>query len=177
MSQVSHYVQRYCEENVWHLGQEIGLVNQVRKAVFISNNLRRCVFFRQRASSSPELSIVWDYHVVLICHDRGWQVWDLDATLSVPTALQHYLDLTFRTEVDSELMPYFRIIDFEEFRNNFSSDRSHMRNPSGGWIAPPPAWPMILLGKSSNLFDFVDMRKKFLGKVMNFDDFRKEYGK
>jgi hypothetical protein len=172
-----HYVQLYCEENVWFLGQEPRFANISKKVVFISNDRRQCTLFHQRVCSSPTAPIIFDYHAILICHDRGWQVWDLDSALSLPAPLHEYLEMTFGqgAAVAEDLTPYFRVMDFEEFRSNFSSDRSHMRNSNGKWIAPPPAWPAIVIGESSNLFDFVDMRRKSFGSVMNLRDFRRYY--
>jgi hypothetical protein len=172
------YARFYCEENIWFLGQETVFAKFLKKVVFISNHPRRCVLFHQRGANSPELPITFDYHVILICDDGGWQAWDLDSSLSLPTPLKEYLDMTFgkQTPNPGELMPYFRIIDFEEFRSKFSSDRSHMRDSNGKWIAPPPAWPAIVMGESSNLADLIDMRRRSFGSVMNLRDFRTEYG-
>jgi protein N-terminal glutamine amidohydrolase len=174
-----HYVRLYCEENVWFLGQEPRLANFSKKAVFVSNNRRECALFHQRASPSPMLPITFDYHVFLICHNHGWQVWDLDSVLSLPTQLKEYLDKTFgrHPAITGDFTLSFRVIDFEEFRNNFSSDRSHMLDSNAKWIAPPPTWPPIVIGKSSNLADFVDMRTKSFGSVMKLHDFRREYGR
>ena len=173
-----HYARLYCEENVSFLGQEPRLANFSKKAVFVSNDRRQCVLFHQRASPSPMLPIAFEYHVFFICYDRGWQVWDLDTVLSLPTQLKEYLDMTFARHrpVTGELTLSFRVIDFAEFRSNLSSDRSHMLDSSGKWIAPPPAWAPIMIGNSSNLANFVDMRTKSFGSVMNLYDFRREYG-
>jgi hypothetical protein len=36
------------------------------------------------------------------------------------------------------------MIEATEFVKHFSSDRSHMRDKNGNWLAPPPAWSPIL---------------------------------
>jgi hypothetical protein len=171
------YTPYYCEENVWHLGQEPEFVNMLKKAVFISNDDRHCAFFHQSASRAPTIPVFWDYHALLISHDTGWKVWDLDTTLSFPITLNEYLDLTFNLESTNDaLRPYFRIVDFEDFHNKFSSDRSHMLDAGGNWLAPPPIWPPILNIASSNLSDFIDMTKESFGQVLDMHHFRKQYG-
>ena len=41
------------------------------------------------------------------------------------------------------LAPRFRLIAVSEYREHFSSDRSHMRTDEGGWRHPPPPWPAL----------------------------------
>lgn len=176
MSTTWPYTPYYCEENVWHLGDQPLFADLSRKAVFISNPRRKCALFYQKSSSSPQVPVIWDYHVVLISYEDKWQVWDLDTTLDLPTELPAYLDQTFMRGMNKNFAPFFRVVDFEVFRNNFSSDRSHMRNSRGEWIAPPPTWPAITIGSSSNLFDFIDMEKKSFGEVLDLMCFRTKYG-
>lgn len=171
------YTPYYCEENIWYLGQQPEFKDILKRAVFISNDQHQCRLSHQRAAILPGFPVIWDYHVVLISHVDRWYVWDLDTTLPVPTLLLEYLDLTFEEESkDDKFRPYFRVVDFEEFRSKFSSDRSHMRDSGGNWIAPPPDWPPILMSEPSNLSTFIDMSKGAFGCVLDFSNFKSRYG-
>jgi protein N-terminal glutamine amidohydrolase len=161
---------------VWYLGQEPCLGNTPKNVVFISNTRRRCIFFNQRASHSAHLPIVWDYHVILLCYYDGWKVWDLDSLLDMPSPLGHYINMTFAQRRMGEIDPCFRVIAYDEFRDTFSSDRSHMRDPSGNWLAPPPTWPIIMMKQSPNVEAFIDMSHASFGRVLTLREFVKEYG-
>lgn len=42
----------------------------------------------------------------------------------------------------------YRVVPAELFLAHFTSDRSHMRDASGGWLQPPPPWPCIEGGQA-----------------------------
>jgi protein N-terminal glutamine amidohydrolase len=171
-----HYARFYCEENVWYLGQELMLKRTSKRAVFISNRQRQCLFRYQQPAHWESVPITYDYHVVLMALGTKWQIWDLDTTLAFPISISEYVDLTFQMKREcSSLLPSFRVVEFDEFRESFSSDRSHMRDSAGQWIAPPPPWDLIGERSESNLMDFVDMERESFGKVLSIRDFRKEY--
>ena len=162
----------YCEENVWQLCCNQKLKSLKKKVVFISNPTKTCPMWHARASSEPGEPVLWDYHVILVCKNPLWQVWDLDSTLGLPLTPRKYLSNTFRPNLPKELQPMFRVVDANEFVEHFSSDRSHMKLEDGSWRSPPPEWPAIYNGEASNLSQFTDMNQEFIGKVMNLDSFR-----
>jgi protein N-terminal glutamine amidohydrolase len=134
----------YCEENVWWLLQEEAL-GVPRYAVFVTNRRKQCPIWGQRAGP-VDGCVVWDYHVVALTPARVSEpprVWDLDSRLGFGIALDRYLDATFPLNQIPEAAPFaaqFRVVEAEELLALFRSDRSHMRDPSGAWRAPPPPW-------------------------------------
>ncbi|PIO66584.1 hypothetical protein TELCIR_11700, partial [Teladorsagia circumcincta] len=59
----------------------------------------------------------------------------------------------------------FRIIPCADYLSHFSSDRSHMKDENGAWIAPPPNWEPISKNGSSNIQDFISMDSNVLADV------------
>lgn len=155
------YCPFFCEENIWQLCGEEGLLGaiplQERRVVFISNARRRVEVRRQRAGAGGP--VLWDYHVVLVA---GGKVWDPDTTLGFPIAL----DAWIRDSFNPADPPRFRVIDARTYRERFASDRSHM---AGSGKAPPP-WPPI--GEGMNLMRFVDLETPFLGEVVDLESLR-----
>ena len=68
-----------------------------------------------------------------------------------------------------------RLVGAGEYVRKLSSDRAHMRLPSGEWVAPPPEWPMILQGKDSNLLDWININHATPGKVLTLAEFMQDY--
>jgi hypothetical protein len=171
------YTPYYCEENIWHLVQVPKFDNFFRKVVFISNERRACPLWGQNASNSPDNPVWWDYHVIMLCYNNLWNVWDLDTILGLPVHAKEYILKTFQglKALPTEYKPLFRVIDAEQFIKTFSSDRSHMLDSSGGWITSPPPWPSILIGKAVTFEKFVDMNCSWVGEVLNFDEFLENY--
>jgi hypothetical protein len=89
-----------------------------------------------------------------------WCVWDLDSLLSLPVPMRQYLDETFchRRFERTLHAPRFRIIEASEYVKSFSSDRSHMRDKNGDWLAPPPAWSPILKEGGCSFPQLIDFR-------------------
>jgi protein N-terminal glutamine amidohydrolase len=154
------YCAKYCEENVWHLCQQPQFGRTGNRVLIISNIHKACELWHQRAALRSGLPVVWDYHVVLLSQAEAWFVWDLDSTLGLPVLATHYLDKTFPTlgPESAKYSPKFRIISAAEYVEDFSSDRSHMRDKEGKWLAPPPPWPLILAGGSLTLTKLIDFR-------------------
>jgi hypothetical protein len=69
-----------------------------------------------------------------------------------------YLDETFchRHFEQTLYAPRFRIIEASEYVKHFSSDRSHMRDKNGDWLALPPAWSPILKEGISSFPQLID---------------------
>ena len=176
------YCARYCEENVYKLCSwlmEKGSDVDDLRVVFISNGDGQVALWQQRAARYPDDAVLWDYHVILLMRvDGRWKVRDQDSSLgrgSKPVSVDLYVDETFlplpRSVMD--LAPKFRVVSAQEFLAEFASDRGHMQDPDGSWIAPPPDWPPI--GTETNLFEFVDMEDGFLGQVMTKEQLLAEY--
>lgn len=171
------YTPYYCEENVWHLCQASALAKFERKAVFVTNAMRSCAFLNQRAAPSAEHMMFWDYHVVVLANTDGWQIWDLDTRLGMPVPVDDYVAQTFPQHPQTDpFEPLFRIVECDEFVETFSSDRSHMRNQSGQWLQPPPAWEPICRDGIWNLLDFLDTEPGGIGFLMDRAALLKRFG-
>ncbi|EIW84991.1 hypothetical protein CONPUDRAFT_117353 [Coniophora puteana RWD-64-598 SS2] len=198
------YTPYYCEENIFLLAehflrQDLVPLTWDVYVVFISNHTQTVAVWNQRVSPSPELPIVWDYHVVLVLKSRRTKisssanldgqtwVYDLDTLLNVPCSWKEYTDKTFLDE-DSILPRYhslFRVIPAKGFLDHFASDRSHMLKTNSSEVPPcyhhcPPAYPALRGPKAveggvvNNLMShFVSMAPSLgvYGTVMNLDEF------
>ena len=152
------YAACYCEENIWHLalrrrhmGRDAGAV------VLISNAGRSVALGAQRTGRGESRVTVWDYHVVYV---EAGEVYDLDTTLPLPVPAQVYVDATFPTAFSGPESPYrpgFSVLTAARYLEAFSSDRAHMRDAAGRYLAPPPPWPPIYRPELGNtLFALVD---------------------
>ncbi len=172
------YASKYCEENIWFLCQDQKMTEYKRQVVFISNANRACSLWHQKASPSPRVPVLWDYHVVLLCQQQSWMFWDLDTELGLPIGADTYLEKTFEftDTVLRDYAPLFRVVDVPDFIETFSSDRSHMIDGEGQWLAPPPDWAPITVGDSCTLDRFIDMSDEWVGEVMTLDEMLRRYG-
>ncbi|CAM6126930.1 unnamed protein product [Calypogeia fissa] len=161
------YTSCYCEENIYHLCKTLSEQGLAAKdasdlfVVFISNPTQRVPFWRQRNSSREGGLCVWDYHVICIQKDLQSdisRVWDLDTTLSLPVALSKYAKGALRPEVSLEpnFRRLFRVIRAPLFLRFFASDRRHMKNREGIWLASPPPYDCIVAedGEVHNLPEY-----------------------
>jgi hypothetical protein len=64
----------------------------------------------------------------------------------------------------------FRVIDADEYVDDFSSDRSHMLDRDGRWLVKPPSWNPITKEGGKSLAELIDMRNQSLGAVMGFSE-------
>ncbi|KAH9315433.1 hypothetical protein KI387_024060, partial [Taxus chinensis] len=116
--------------------------------VFISNENRQVPLWHQKASKIEGL-VIWDYHVICVQKstekDAQVRVWDLDTMLPFPVQLHQYVTEAIRPSLPSFLKFHriFRVIHGPIFLRCFASDRRHMRNSEGKWIAPPPPYNCI----------------------------------
>jgi hypothetical protein len=168
-----HYSACYCEENIWHLAQSDQLPDSERTVVFIAAESGACPLWEQRAVPAEREPVFWDYHVILLLHERDagyrWQnacVFDLDSTAGWGLSLTEYLAATFPMagQLRDEYEPRFRLIPAEDYVRDFASDRSHMRGDDGSWLAPPPEWPLI--GEGHNLPDYISTTDAPPGRVV-----------
>lgn len=162
------YCPYYCEENVWHLCTDAGVVGEPRAAIVISNPTRTVAVACQRAAPRPELPVVWDYHVVLAARGpEGFAIWDLDSTLGMPVPLLHYLraSLAWPHGYAPPHEARLRVLAADCYRRVLATDRSHMRDAQGRYRVPPPPWPAI--GTGTTLMRLVDMHDPIAGEVVD----------
>lgn len=169
----------YCEENVWWLLQHPSLVDHERFALFITNPLRQCPVWAQRAGPEDGF-VVWDYHVIAIVRRDGVEAWDLDTRLGMPLGLADYLAGTFpvaAAPTGPPFAPRFRLIEGDDFVATFHTDRSHMRTAEG-WLQPPPPWPPPSSpgGGGGNLMRFVDLDDPIAGEVLDLCGLKGRFG-
>lgn len=162
------YVANYCEENVWHLCRSDEIEARDVAAMFISNRLKCCPLWGQKAAEEETDPVCWDYHVVLVGMRDRWMVWDLDTIWGFPVDGREYLEKTFeRVFLLPEIYrPQFRLVSKEEFLAEFTSDRSHMIDENGEWLAPPPRWPIIGDGEGTRLDQYLDFDRFRPGEVV-----------
>jgi len=172
------YTPFYCEENVWHLGAADIRPALDKKVVFISNPLRQCLMWGQRAAR-PGQPVQWDYHVILLARaPTEWQVWDLDSIWGLPVSVTEYISRSFVT-TRPQLMPYlpmFQVLAATTYREIFSSDRSHMRTKTGQWLKPPPPWPAIIRPDQPHFRYLTEMRPTAVSTLMDLATFRVTFG-
>lgn len=162
-----NYAACYCEENIWHLCADPVVSATQRKVVWVSSVQQICPIWYQRSAVSVHEPVWWDYHVFLLAQTGDqWQVWDLDTLLGLPVEASAYFAHAFRRPLP--LQPVFRVMDASYYRRTFSSDRSHMMQIDGSWMAAPPAWPAIENDKLT--FDEMrDMRSVAHGELFDLE--------
>ena len=81
-------------------------------------------------------------------------VYDLDSRLPFPCPFSLYVQRALLPAFSHSpsLHPLFRVAPAPLLLSTFASDRSHMLNDKGEWLAPPPAWPP--LGHGHNLSEW-----------------------
>lgn len=88
-------------------------------------------------------------------------MWDLDSSLPFPSPLASYVLETIRPSF--QLFPdyhrLFRIVHAPVFLRCFASDRRHMKDPDGKWIAEPPLHEPIVAedGTVHNLNEYFNI--------------------
>uniref|UniRef100_A0A2P2KZ55 Protein N-terminal glutamine amidohydrolase n=1 Tax=Rhizophora mucronata TaxID=61149 RepID=A0A2P2KZ55_RHIMU len=161
----------YCEENVYFLCKklcELGVADADGLdlfVVFISNEKKQVPLWHQKASARADGLIVWDYHVVCIQKkldgDPHPLVWDLDSSLPFPSLFTSYISETLRPsfQLSSDYERFFRIVRAPMFLRSFASDRRHMKDPTGNWIAQPPVYNPIVAkdGTVHNLNEYMEI--------------------
>ena len=88
---------------------------------------------------------MWDYHVILV---QGDMIWDYDSDVPYPCPVSHYLTQVLKVEeghlLQSRFRRLYRVLDSEVYRDRFASDRSHMLNDAGSYLAAPPNYAPIV---------------------------------
>ena len=190
------YTACYCEENVWKLCEQFrshgrAPAPDALHVVFISTHERMAALWRQKAGDSRlDNLVVWDYHVILLVKEKEDQpalVYDLDSLLQFPVPAGVYFGDALRPGVVLRIgdepgrkIPekIYRVIPGAAFLREFASDRSHMINKDGGWMAEPPSYPAIASDSSTNnIQEFISMNPSSLapGQVMSEQEFIKTF--
>lgn len=147
----------YCEENIWQLvcRREFKILSSW--VLMISNEKRTVAMAHMRRASQDEPLLVWDYHVIWVglLHQQLFVI-DLDTRLPVPFPLDAYLQYSFPQMLPQDFQPQFRLLDAHTYREQFSSDRSHMLTEANRYLAEPPSWPAIYNGKTNLLPQWLD---------------------
>ncbi|KAK0598750.1 hypothetical protein LWI29_037622 [Acer saccharum] len=158
----------YCEENVYFLCKKL-CANGVADAdgsdlyvVFISNEKKQIPLWHQKASKIADGVILWDYHARKRGDDSPCLVWDLDSSLPFPSPLASYVLETIQPsfQLFSEYRRCFRIVHAPIFLRSFASDRRHMKDPTGNWIAEPPSYEPIVAEAGGILFPSLSMNSE-----------------
>ena len=170
------YCAFFCEENIWQLAGELESDVDAAEVWMITNADGTVATWAQRAASSPDKPIIWDYHVVLATRsDAGWSVWDFDHAGPFTQSASAWLQASFPVDTETDLAPRFRCIEASDYRRDFSSDRSHMHAPGREdlWMAPPPPWPPIGESRPSVLMDWLDCERDEPGQWRSLDELRR----
>jgi hypothetical protein len=141
----------WCEENAWQRCDLARLGDAPAWVWFLTNARRMVAVAHQRLGHGDLQAVVWDYHVV-VCVGRPWRVFDPDSTLEHPCEAATWIRASLRPfSGDPRVAARIAVIAAADFRAGFSSDRRHMLDAAGQWRRPPPTWPPILAGETSDL--------------------------
>jgi len=143
------YSSQYCEENIYHLAARkitIGSSHSKYFVVFVTSKSRHTPLWYQKKCYGDK-PVLWDYHVFLFsCYEAlSPQIYDMDSTMPCPVSAIEYMKYAIRYDMHmkDEYEQYFRVIPAHLYVEYFSSDRCHMKDSLGGWVASPPAWSVI----------------------------------
>ncbi|CAL5423310.1 unnamed protein product [Camellia sinensis] len=177
-----HHTPFYCEENVYLLCKKLctsGVADAEGSdlfVVFISNEKKQVPLWHQKASQRADGVVLWDYHVICIQRKKGDSsplVWDLDSSLPFPSPLASYVSETIRPsfQLFSEFQRFFRVVHAPIFLRSFASDRRHMKDSVGNWIAQPPAYEAIVAedGTVHNVHEYIEITTAGLAKDIGVD--------
>ncbi|KAL7169011.1 hypothetical protein ACSBR2_034103 [Camellia fascicularis] len=144
--------------------------------VFISNEKKQVPLWHQKASQRADGVVLWDYHVICIQRKKGDSsplVWDLDSSLPFPSPLASYVSETMRPsfQLFSEFQRFFRVVHAPIFLRSFASDRRHMKDSVGNWIAQPSAYEAIVAedGTVHSLNEYIEISTAGLSKDIGVD--------
>jgi hypothetical protein len=165
------YQARYCEENVWRLLAHPVLAGRRAWAVLVSSEAGHFFALRQSAGRAADGFVCWDYHVFGVVEEPDGRRWalDLDSELPFPSLLTDYLAETFLPLRHQPAAPRFRLMAAADYVAELASDRTHMRNPDGSYLAPPPPWPAPGRGKSNTLMSWIDVTVSAPGALLDLE--------
>lgn len=167
------YTANYCEENIWHLAGEPGLLDGPRYVVLLTSPAKSTPVFQQKAAPGENDPCFWDYHVIMVVKaSSGSVVYDFDSKLPFPCPFDRYVRESFLPgrKLPFNYQPRFRIVTADEYKRGFSSDRSHMKRSDGSWRSAPPEWPLIQASPASvPLKKALDLRSASPGELVDLD--------
>ncbi len=180
------YAPFFCEENIWHLGNDLVAQGFPRKHISV-------LFFFLPEGFVPLFSqqlcedtnpVVWDYHVVLKFEHSKSDVYimDFDSKLPFATPIDQYLAYTFplTTSLSSPFQFFIRSVPLTAYLDHFHSDRSHMRSEIGEPLHPFPNWPCILIKNDHRrltLKDYINFTENLAvtSEVKSYIQFLRDY--
>ena len=162
-----HYQPYYCEENMWLLAQDPRCGDGERLVALITNPSGQFAMWHQRPANGPGEPLLWDYHVVLLVQNHGWQVWDFECDLGLTVPALDWCNACFPYQhtIRPAYHPHFRVMSAANYVATLRSDRSHMRDAKGNYNKPPPPWSPPGGGSDSNLAQFIDLRQPLVGEI------------
>ena len=126
------YTALFCEENIWKL------IESLRKNKFIKPvdvlflvNPFETIALHSQSRSNNTLPVIWDYHVILSANiENSLVIFDFDSRCHFPSAIETYFKSTFSDwdNISEKYQPLIKPVNAEYYLQNFSSDRSHMRD-------------------------------------------------
>ncbi|MEM1135280.1 MAG: hypothetical protein AAGI07_05525 [Bacteroidota bacterium] len=165
----------YCEENIWQLCKHEAFSNFRAKVVFLLPSQKYIAVWQQKLSEMHQ-PVLWDYHVIFMVEldHKEWWVYDFDTQLPFPIKAKDYFTVSFSSDYP-DYLPVLKVIDSKEYVKQFHSDRSHMIDQNGNWLAPPPAWEKILNKKGVALTKLLNLNYEAVGKCYSLESFKKEF--
>eukprot|EP00730_Choanoeca_flexa_P014084 TRINITY_DN6024_c0_g1_i1.p1 TRINITY_DN6024_c0_g1~~TRINITY_DN6024_c0_g1_i1.p1 ORF type:complete len:242 (+),score=28.99 TRINITY_DN6024_c0_g1_i1:76-801(+) len=174
------YTSCFCEENVYRLLTRAAKANANIEwfALFISNEDRAVAIHHQQRGIGSIQTAVWDYHVVAVAVSRTnsdlapAMIYDLDTSLPFPCPMATYMEHALQDTCESTVVepPLLKWIPATHYLTCFSSDRTHMLNQDGSWLASPPKYAPIVQGRQNTLPRFIDMDDCSDGSVATLED-------
>ncbi|KAL0555154.1 hypothetical protein IC582_009093 [Cucumis melo] len=133
---------------------------------FLMRRSRHIPLWHQKASKRADGLVLWDYHVICIQRkiegEFPFLVWDLDSALPLPLPLGSYVSQAIRPsfQISPEYQRLFRIIHAPILFRHFASDRRHMKDSNGNWMAKPPDYEAIVAedGTMHNLYEYIEIK-------------------
>jgi len=148
-----YYTALFCEENIWKLVESSLTSNSIIPidALFIINPFNSIALFEQTKSIAKQ-AVIWDYHVVLSALlNKQIVIFDFDSRCEFPCNINTYFDKTFSnySKLHNHYKPFLKPIKADNYYQNFTSDRSHMKG-----IIPQsefPSYDIIMPNNATHL--------------------------
>ncbi len=200
------YTPFYCEENIWHLCGNPAFRKKEKVVIIISNYLKKVLFLKQRAGdregnvlwdyhvvmmAKDDEWMMWDLDTWLPfpCPVTKYieQTFPVESTVFAKSKEwggklgggnpgAGNLGGVYRADVAKSYTPLFKLVSCEVYRKRFSSNRKHMKDKHGRFIAPPPPWRMINPGRGDTFSQFINMHDTSFGQVIDAKWFLSVYG-
>lgn len=173
----------YCEESIARLSGCEELMGLTAEVWTLCHGSGGFVMARQQKGEGELGLISWDYHVVLLVSDGSeHRIYDPDSQLGCPVPARRWLRESFPTLLGlfAAPRPLVRVLEAGRYREILRSDRSHMMDDEGRWIAPPPPWPAPgsgSAGEASNVLALADPNSTQPGALIKLDELKERFEK